>query len=425
MNILRLMLILVVTSVHLYAQTPVKSNTKEKFGSVGGLVLDCDDKINMYLALTGSTKSKNIDLSKYPRWDLSEQFLVKDWNAKGQGFQGSCTSFAVANCISIQRNIDNWLLKKNRTLIQYSPSFIFNVAKSKYRDPFKSACEEGISYIDAYLVVRDLGIPSLLSCPYEPSGIGCRVAYYPKVKAYKEALNMKIGNFQRPFRKVDIFKTLLVDTPFNAICIGVYLTSAYEEATSNKTGKWIKPGIGDGKTAHAMLIVGFDNDKQAFKVLDWQGKDSGDKGVIWMDYKLIENPAVVFDAYIVSHGTEYLDPKTGSRTGAPDVDRNGGFSFWIKSGYQTVKDKLIVSCKYVNKDTKKAVFKVSDFGTGELIKDDIYLNAGGGNRCFSFGADTYKLTLVEIAKRGSQLNIVNRFASVMKLEKIDASQCNN
>ena len=405
------------------SQTVISEDTSR---FIGGLKKDCDEKIKMYLAPTGSTNSTKIDLSKYRTWDLSKDFLNPNWNELEQGSQGSCTSFAVAFAITIQRNIDNWLLKKSKYLTQYSPSFIFNVAKNKYRDPFKSRCDEGISYIDAYLVVKENGIATLLKCPYQKTRDGCLSYYYPTKAAFTDAKNMQIGNFQRPFLKKDIFKTILVDTPFHPICIGVYLSSEYDKACDDekRQGKWIQPGQSNGTRMHAMLVVGFDEDKSAFKVLDWRGKKFADKGAIWMDYRLIENPNVVFDAYIVSHSTEYLDPKTGARTGyATDIDTTSKFSFWMKSGYFTVKGPLHISCNYTNSNTKKATFKVTDEATGEIVKDDIYLTAGGGNTCFSYGNEAYKLTLVEIAKRGNKLNISNPYAAVMRLERITKSEC--
>ncbi|WP_316834486.1 C1 family peptidase [Pedobacter nutrimenti] len=396
-----------------------KSNTS-KF--IGGLIRDCDDRITMYLAPAGGTKNKDIDLKKYKQWDLTTQYLSSDWNKYRQGNQGSCTSFAVAFAVSIQRNIDNWLLRRSNKLVQYSPSFIFNIAKSKYRDPFRSACQEGISFIDAYLVVKNDGLSTIQTCPYQTTSDGCHITYYPNKVAYKEAKNMRIGNFQRPFVKKDIFKTLLVDTPFNPICIGVFLSSAYDRACNNG-GKWVEPGVSDGKTAHAMLVVGFDDSRNAFKVLDWRGGDSGDKGVIWMDYSLIENPRVVFDAYIVSHSTEYLDPKTGSTTGAADdIDKVGKFSFWIKSGYKTEKDILSISCNYLNVNTQRATFKINNVNTGELIKDDLFLKVGGESQCFSYNGNNYKFKLVEIGLRGDKRNIFNRYAAVILLEK-NTSNC--
>lgn len=405
-------------------QTIIPEDTS-KF--IGGLKRDCEETITLYLAPRGSTNSKNIDLKKYPKWDLTSEYLKTDWNTLVQGTaQGSCTSFAVAFAISIQRNIDNWLLKHRRILIQYSPSFIFNIAKSKYRDPFKSRCDEGISYIDAYLAVKENGLATIQKCPYKKTSDGCWTSYYPTQAAFTDAKNMQIGNFQRPFIKKDIFKTILVDTPFNPICIGVYLSSEYDNACdeTKRKGKWINAGQSDGTRMHAMLVVGFDDTKNAFKVLDWRGKDYSDNGVIWMDYGLIENRNVVFDAYIVSHSTEYLDPKIGSRTGdAADVDTTSKFSFWIKSGYFTKKGILHIACNYTNTVTKKATFKITDENTGELIKDDIFLSAGGGNTCFTYNEFAYRLTLVEVAKRGSKLNLANPYAAVMRLERIDASEC--
>ncbi|WP_415325103.1 C1 family peptidase [Chryseobacterium sp. MMS23-Vi53] len=406
------------------------NSSEDSFRIIGGMKKDCEEKIIEYLVPASPNnlnENNNINLiDRYSKWDLTEDYLTTKWNEIDQGAMGSCTAFAVAYAITIQRNIDNHLLKNHRQLIQYSPSFIFNVAKGKYREPFKSKCDEGISFIDAYLAVKENGLSTIEKSPYKRTIDGCTSTYYPTKAAFIDAKNMQIGNFQRPARLITFFKSLLSTPPFHPICIGVYLSSEYEKALTEKgrKGSWKIPGYSTRTMMHAMLIVGFDDDKNAFKVLDWKGKKYGDNGAIWMDYSLIENQNVVFDAYIVSHSTEYLDPKTGIQPGqTKDFDPTTKFSFWIKSGYEATKGDLHIYCNYTNYKTKKATFKITDEKTGELVKDDIFLTAGGESMCFTHKDSTYKLTLVEIAKRGNILNAKSLYAAVVRIEKISAVDC--
>jgi len=386
---------------------------------VGGLKAPCDSsEVLMYLAPTGPDAGKLIDLKKWSRWDLSEKFLAKDWNVIAQGRQGSCTSFAVSNAISIERSIDAFLLGKSNEVYKLSPSFIFNIAKGKYAEPYRSNCSEGITFIDAFLGARDKGVASIGKYPYKPIATGCSFSVIDPI-VIKEAEKMKIVNFQRPYISTDNFKRLLLDTPFYPICIGVYLNKEYEDARDFYHGRWTKKGIPSLKVMHAMLIVGFDDAINSFKVLAWQGATKGDAGFMWISYPLIEDREVVFDAYICNHNSTIIDPQVGARAGAemdetkdrPEILAairsnsifiNDSISFWIKSGYYSNKDKFKISCNYVSSEKKRAAFRINNVENGVLIKDDIYLSVGT-SYCFQDGGRNYKMKLVEIAGRGKNI----------------------
>jgi len=383
----------------------------------GGLLPDCESNINLFLT-PGTVESRGqVDLKEWKRFDLSEKYLRSDWNLTAQGDQFSCTAFTVAFAISIQRNIDNSLLQRDKELIQFSPSFVFNVAKAKYAEPFKSNCKKGISFIDAFLVVRDRGIPTLSIARYTPKFTGCTEIFARAV--FKEAGKTKINIFQPSLCTVDDFKSLLLDTPFYPICIGLFLNSRYDDAMELYSGRWDIPGTPNKKRMHAMLIVGFDEDKQAFKVMDWQGRGHGDNGFLWLGYKVIEAENIVFNAFICSHQSELISPDVGARAGTimnetshipealEDFKPNSQFvndeiSFWIKSGYYTTKDQFRIDCNYVSDVKGRATFRISNIKTGEIIKDDLYISEGS-SRCFAYKSVDYKLTLVEIDSRGKNI----------------------
>lgn len=380
----------------------------------GGLVQDCDSKINMYLAPGNPLSNRKIILANTRKFDLTDKFLAKDWNTITQGDQFSCTAFSVAFAITIQRNIDNFFLKKNEPLVQFNPFFVFNMAKSKYTDPFRSNCRFGISYIDAFLTVRDRGIPLI-----NKSNVKNSCTDIPTSKTLTEAGKNKIQIFQRPFCTKDNFKAILIDTPFHPICVSVYLNSEYDNAMDLYKGQWKNKGNPVDRRMHAMLVVGYDDDRNAFKIMDWQGGKKGDNGFLWMDYSLIENPRVVFDAFICSHGSEYLDPQVGARAGSvmneeddkprslenelPNSQfKNDQISFWIKSGYQTLKDQFRIDCNYVSGKQGRATFRISNRYTAEIIKDDILLSQGK-TFIFSYKNIDYKFSLLEVDTRGKNI----------------------
>ncbi|WP_231490311.1 hypothetical protein [Pedobacter sp. Leaf170] len=397
-------------------QTDTIQNTLDTLASLnqGGLVRDCDSRITMYLAPGNPQTNRQVILANTRKFDLTEKYLAKDWNTITQGDQFSCTAFSVSFAITIQRNIDNFFLKKQEPLVQFNPFFVFNISKSKYADPFKSNCKFGISYIDAFLTVRDRGIPLM-----SKNTVRNNCSDMPTYKMLSEAGKNKIQIFQRPFCTKDNFKAILIDTPFHPICISVFLNSEYDAAMDFNSGKWTKKGNPVSNRMHAMLVVGYNDERNAFKVMDWQGSEKGDNGFLWMDYALIEDPRIVFDAFICSHGSEYLDPLVGARAGSVMDESyekpsalenellnsqfvNDKISFWIKSGYQTMKDQFRIDCNYVSGKQGRATFRISNRYTAEIIKDDILLSEGKAF-AFTYKNIDYKFRLLEVDYRGKNI----------------------
>jgi C1A family cysteine protease len=187
---------------------------------------------------------------------------------KQQGEIGSCGSHAAATGLEM---ID--LLNNARWPTALSEQFHYwEVRQPKFFNTFPE--DSGQDGRSAMAVMYKLGICPEPLDPYDTSkynnkpGTWCTVfSRFWKIKKYTRCTT------------IDQIKAALVDKD------GVWLGIPVQDSIFDNTGsvlKWIigVPSIG----GHAMAIVGYDNSKQAFRVVNSWGPDWGDKGFCWISY---------------------------------------------------------------------------------------------------------------------------------------------
>jgi C1A family cysteine protease len=84
--------------------------------------------------------------------------------------------------------------------------------------------------------------------------------------------------------------------------IGIEIYSSFESNDVDRTGIIPTPNRSKEEFlgGHCMLIVGFDNATQYFKVLNSWGTDWGSAGYCFMAYDYILNPLLTPDLFTVS-----------------------------------------------------------------------------------------------------------------------------
>lgn len=327
-----------------------------------GLESTCDSVAYRYMAPGSPAISMTRTRNPLPKADLSRYLpYVGD-----QGLQWSCTAFSVAAALTI---LDNQ--EKGKVFAatipgakdyNFSPAFVFNVAKSKYPNPRRSACNVGISYIDAFLVVLYHGMVTYKDLDYD----GGSLASCGKPvddQTIKKAGKTKILTFQKPEMTNEVFKALLSDPGYcYPINISVNIDSKYKNA-GKYNEPWKESSVITGQ--HAMCIVGYDDGKKAFKVLDSRGTNWGDKGYIWIGYSLMQNRAVVFDAYVCSFDDKILRDmqQPGDAVASTAIkDTN-----WVKGGYYQPFNRFRIACAEINKKTKVSKILIRDLATGNEL----------------------------------------------------------
>jgi hypothetical protein len=402
----KLIILILFFSVECFAQIGTLPTSSDSL--ITGLEDASDDEINENIAPASfvfTTKRKppeSFFLDKYLPY-IGDQGL----------YQGSCTAFSVAAALTIANNqkIKRTFTKPSCDNTSYfiSPSFIFNLAKAKYPPPRNQSCKIGITYIDAFLISRDIGSVSWEEFPYRNTSTTACYSNYPENSTISKAKN-KLLVFQRADIDKDIFKYFLSEKQGYPICIAVKIDKNYYDAGFKKANNstWVSKGppvVGQANPRHALLVVGYDDTKNAFKVVDSRGCRWGNDGYIWLHYDLV-NKDVVYDAYVCSFddrllgeekvpGSADTDLITGQTSGSPK-------NTWLKAGYFRIFNGVRIVCLKIDKGNEYVEFQLKDNKTGRVLTNNIECNLSD-SKSFTYQGNTYTINPYKIGAKGRNI----------------------
>ncbi len=203
---------------------------------------------------------------------------VPDPDSQGQGKYESCAGWAIGYGLlsyefkHIDGNTDYDGLDK-----KFSPYYIWNQLNNNIN--------QGISLGAAMNLVLEQGccrlvdMPSITDETSKPSSV-----------AITNAANYKLTTVWHKFLITDINKMKFFLSKGYPIAVGILVDDAFRIAnvypgeTQPDGRKVWKNYSGTARHGHAVLICGYDNSINAFKVLNSWGTGWGDKGYFWIDY---------------------------------------------------------------------------------------------------------------------------------------------
>jgi len=205
-----------------------------------------------------------------PSFDLSD-FLPK---VGSQGAQGSCVAWATGYYLkSFHENYEDFVISGLAPINEMSPSFIYNQIKV-------SDCDNGSVIQRALDTITSSGIPNLIVMPYnqndcdtQPTDLQKTLAAPNKIESYNYLDQDKVYEQTKAF--------LLNNQP---VVIAISIDRSYFGAR-DENGIYIYRKFKEASGGHAMLVVGYDDDMNAFKVVNSWGKGWGNDGFVWIDYK--------------------------------------------------------------------------------------------------------------------------------------------
>ncbi len=235
-----------------------------------------------------------------------------------QGSEGSCVAWALGYGIMSyemrkRSGLDYYHLgTKNLNTMQIgSPEYLFNRVNLNNKD-----CSSGSYFVGtperrgALDHLKYAGIAPLAAAPYSDRN-GCgTVDNYKEPENPLAAMNKidqyaLIENDQLTERNL---KSLLNDG--YPILVGANLTTAFKQGRRGYVWDTGVGGVNGQHAAHAMVIMGYDDSKRAFKLQNSWGTNWGDDGYGWIGYDHVKN--AVFEAYVVYadrlDGFEITDP---------------------------------------------------------------------------------------------------------------------
>ena len=194
-----------------------------------------------------------------------------------QGNEGACVPFSVGYGL---RDIE-YHYRTGTGFYDFSncisPEYIYN--QTKFGD-----CGSGTSCGTVMALLEDKGACTWASMPFDDTN-GCSLM--PTAAQDAEAVNYKIPAFTKfIFSDTALIKTLLFNHhPF------VFNTSADDSWINAGPGFIWTHYSGSGGLPHAMAIVGWDDTKHAYKVMNSWGTSWGDGGFSYIDYDWFQSCA--------------------------------------------------------------------------------------------------------------------------------------
>ena len=189
-----------------------------------------------------------------------------------------CTAWAAAYTIrSYQEAMDqNWRADHPSRI--FSPLFLYN--------GINGGQDKGSSLLNACLFMKNIGTATLATAPYLEKNHTQR----PSQEAIREASQFKIHDFKSIYNMSQMRTALAQGNP---ILIGARLSRIFcggQYDTYTKNNHLLGLRDHDPKmnhAMHAMAVVGYDDRRQAFLIMNSWGKEWGQEGFCWVHYDLM------------------------------------------------------------------------------------------------------------------------------------------
>ena len=207
--------------------------------------------------------------------DLSEWFPA----VGAQGEQGSCVAWATTYYMrSYYENRQNTSTAKQTPL---SPAFVYNQLKKQ-----DASCKSGLNIGRALEFLKLKGAPPLRSFPYSQNN--CLAL--PDQAVESVATQFKIESWRRLTKGNldDVKGEIARDRP---VVIGMIVSEKFKDFRGKSNFDEL---ISESATrgGHAMTVVGYDDARQAFRLVNSWGQQWGDRGFAWISYESFNSNVV-------------------------------------------------------------------------------------------------------------------------------------
>ncbi len=213
-----------------------------------------------------------------PAVDLASRFPTPG----DQGSQGSCVGWAVGYAARSYYAVSREGRSRNDPRDIASPAYIYGAVKAA------GDCDTGSHFVRALTFLQQTGAASIADFPYRDGQCPA-----PSINANERARRFTIAGWRAldPSR-LDDFKGALAKG--NPVMIGATTTSAFHALKGDRVWQ------GEGRLqvgGHAMTVVGYDERRQAFKLINSWGTKWGDNGFGWIGYNAFRHH--VKQAYVM------------------------------------------------------------------------------------------------------------------------------
>ena len=204
-----------------------------------------------------------------------------------QGSLGSCTANAIGGAYEFDE-------MKQKEAKHFTPSRLFIYYNER---EMENSVEEdsGASIGDGVASVHTIGVCKETDWPYDIA----KFAEKPTSELYVKAKKHVSGKFHRLDQNMFQVKTALIQgTP---VMVGITLYDSFESQEVSATGIVPMPNVKTESClgGHAVLIVGYDDDKHQFIMRNSWGSTWGDKGYFYLPYNYMMSPDLASDFWVI------------------------------------------------------------------------------------------------------------------------------
>ena len=264
------------TSIH-----ETKKEVKNKFMLI---------PIHKLIQRSNNRKSNIVKPSPKPTVLTSMSLLKYCTFVYDQGELGSCTANAFCTAYRVKAIIQN-------KYIGFVPSRLFFYYNERVIED-TVAEDAGADVVDGEAYVKTNGICSEALWPYNIS----RFDTQPPTTCFTQAKQHKIKTFQ-VLPQTDLVISMqshLNNKEPLLIAIAVY--DSFMSESVSTTGVVPLPDVNTEtcQGGHEMCVLGYDNKKQAFQVMNSWGTSWGQHGTCWIPYTYFQDPSLCFEVTLFS-----------------------------------------------------------------------------------------------------------------------------
>lgn len=183
-----------------------------------------------------------------------------------QGSEGSCAAAA----IGYAARSAEWYYKTGESKT-FSTEFLYNQVK------FGIDCNSGTAMQTCLDLIVSKGICTNTSMPYSSIN-GCSLL--PNEQQLNEALNYKIDGYYKIYTSDHLAIKAMINAK-HPVIINVIADNSFMQAGPSFIWKTYS---GSGMLPHCIVICGYDDSKNAYRVFNSWGAEWGDNGKGWIDY---------------------------------------------------------------------------------------------------------------------------------------------
>ncbi|MBL6928382.1 MAG: C1 family peptidase [Rhodospirillales bacterium] len=225
-----------------------------------------------------------------------------------QGGQASCVAWAVAYAMkSYQEKAErDWKRNTGRTV--FSPAYVYNQIKPE-------GCDEGSYISDALKLLKKQGVATWASFPYSDKACDRK----PSANVRDAAKEFQIHDWGRvEFDDLNDIKGFLAAG--YPITVGATIYKNFMRWNSSAI---YKAQEGRRVGGHAMVIVGYDDERKALRLINSWGRKWGDSGFVWVSYDLVQSGKFIKEAYVT---IDEQAPKPPKKEEFPAPPASGGWT---------------------------------------------------------------------------------------------------